>query len=487
MSNLRYVIYDDSESAVNVQIEFWRDDADGLELLKVVNIVRDDWGALEDGGGISIRNNNLEYLVYQRPVDKFYRYSPNYDPYGFGWQNYAEFAAIAVQELNWTLSDLGNGLSPTPIPDTDGIAEGEDNLYYTEARVEANPAVAANSAKFTYPPTDAFKLANIEQLAQRNVNADWDATSGDAEILNKPSVPSSIVELGDTPSTYGSTGQVLKVNATQDGFDFGDGGGEFTQASVMQATKYNQQSLTTTFSTIINWDSEYYDDGDWFNPSTGVITLTSAGTYLITLDLTTGIANTSTTRSESQVRMMLDGVELQGFRRGLYNRTEGADEASASITLVWKKEDSNPQYITFEAARSFGSAEIAVIDASVAIATLGGATGPEGPQGAAGDTFGVVTSATGRTLALTDNLAYIRSTSSSGVTFTIPPQSSVAWHDDTEIVFEQTGAGQITIAPGAGVTLNTSETALSGQQWAVMGLKRVAEDEWTLTGERQAL
>jgi hypothetical protein len=69
--------------------------------------------------------------------------------------------------------------------DTSLIPEGT-NLYYTEARVSANVNVAANTAK----------LAGIEAGAEVNVNADWNATSGDAEILNKPTIPDDISQLG---------------------------------------------------------------------------------------------------------------------------------------------------------------------------------------------------------------------------------------------------------------------------------------------------
>lgn len=41
--------------------------------------------------------------------------------------------------------------------------------------------------QFTEP--EKSKLAGIEAGAQANVNADWNAGSGDAQILNKPTIP----------------------------------------------------------------------------------------------------------------------------------------------------------------------------------------------------------------------------------------------------------------------------------------------------------
>jgi len=90
-----------------------------------------------------------------------------------------------------------------------------------------------------------------------------------------------------------------------------------------------------------------------------------------------------------------------------------------------------------------------------------------------------------KTLGLNDNLTYIKcSPSSPGATYTVPPQSSVAWPDSCEIAFEQGNAFPITIAAGSGVTVNSSATLVTSGQNSVIALKRVNTDTWTLTGER---
>lgn len=99
----------------------------------------------------------------------------------------------------------------------------------------------------------------------------------------------------------------------------------------------------------------------------------------------------------------------------------------------------------------------------------------------------IVTEATtARTLGLTDSQKYLRCTNASATTITIPPQSSVAWTADTEIVIEQSGTGQVTVAPGAGVTIRTSRTLKSNLQYSQVTLKRVASDEWVCGGDRSA-
>jgi hypothetical protein len=111
------------------------------------------------------------------------------------------------------------------------------------------------------------KLSGIATGAEVNVNADWNASSGDAQILNKPtlfsgayadltgkptlatvatsgsysdlsgtpSIPSAIGDLSDVPASLGTAGQVLAVNSGGTALEYvaqsGGGGGGATLAS----------------------------------------------------------------------------------------------------------------------------------------------------------------------------------------------------------------------------------------------------------------
>ena len=72
------------------------------------------------------------------------------------------------------------------------ITASQVNDFQTS--VANNSTVLTNTAKISYPSTDATKLASISTGAEVNVNADWNATSGDAMILNKPNVTSAGAE-----------------------------------------------------------------------------------------------------------------------------------------------------------------------------------------------------------------------------------------------------------------------------------------------------
>lgn len=74
----------------------------------------------------------------------------------------------------------------------------------------------------------------------------------------------------------------------------------------------------------------------------------------------------------------------------------------------------------------------------------------------------------------------------SGVTVTVPPHESVPFPVGTSIQIVQVGAGQVTVAAGAGVTVQTAETLLLAGQWAAAALYQRALDEWVLTGTLEA-
>jgi hypothetical protein len=99
----------------------------------------------------------------------------------------------------------------------------------------------------------------------------------------------------------------------------------------------------------------------------------------------------------------------------------------------------------------------------------------------------ITESTTARNLALTDGGAYIRHTNASASTVTVPPQSSVTWLASTEIHIRRAAAGNLTLTPGAGVTLNApSGGTLVMTNAMSVTLKRVASDEWDVIGQTVA-
>jgi len=91
------------------------------------------------------------------------------------------------------------------------------------------------------------------------------------------------------------------------------------------------------------------------------------------------------------------------------------------------------------------------------------------------------------TLVLTDNFKFIEMNSGTAKVITIPPNSSVAFTaDQTQITIGRYGAGTVTIAPGAGVTIRSSDGVLGlRSQYSTAVLIKIGTDEWYLIGDIQ--
>ena len=90
------------------------------------------------------------------------------------------------------------------------------------------------------------------------------------------------------------------------------------------------------------------------------------------------------------------------------------------------------------------------------------------------------------TLVLADAGKLVTLNNGSAITMTVPPNSSVAFPIGTRIALLQLGAGQVTVAQGSGVTVNTAETLKLNDQYAAAELLKTATDTWVLFGRLEA-
>jgi hypothetical protein len=88
------------------------------------------------------------------------------------------------------------------------------------------------------------------------------------------------------------------------------------------------------------------------------------------------------------------------------------------------------------------------------------------------------------TFVLADGNTLVESNNASAVTFTVPPNSSVAFPVGTSISLRQYGAGQVTVAAGSGVTLRSRGGVVkTAGQYAEATLTQRSVDEWVLSGD----
>jgi hypothetical protein len=90
-------------------------------------------------------------------------------------------------------------------------------------------------------------------------------------------------------------------------------------------------------------------------------------------------------------------------------------------------------------------------------------------------------------LALQDSGRTLNANSSSAITFTVPPNSSVAFPIGTRIDAFQYGTGQLAFVEGAGVTIRSKNSNKKiSAQYSAAGLYKVETDVWLLIGDLTA-
>jgi hypothetical protein len=78
---------------------------------------------------------------------------------------------------------------------------------------------------------------------------------------------------------------------------------------------------------------------------------------------------------------------------------------------------------------------------------------------------------------------FVQGTSGSATTFTIAPDSTTNFPIGTSITIIQAGAGQITVAAGAGVTLNGTPGLRLRAQWSTATITKRANNTWIMYGD----
>ena len=90
---------------------------------------------------------------------------------------------------------------------------------------------------------------------------------------------------------------------------------------------------------------------------------------------------------------------------------------------------------------------------------------------------------TSYTFVIGDRLKVVTLNNSGAITLTVPPNSSVAFAVGTSIDIIQLGSGQVTVAGGSGVTVNSTPTLKLRAQYSVGSCLKIATNQWIFMGD----
>ena len=140
--------------------------------------------------------------------------------------------------INATVPAISGALQSAPVRNNFAIAKAEIEALQTgKVNVEAGKVLSSND----YTTTEKNKLAGIEAGAEVNVNADWNAVSGDAQILNKPTIPTQYTDEQAQDAVGAMVGTSIVYN---------DAGATLVRAALTGAITATQDSNTTSLGSF---------------------------------------------------------------------------------------------------------------------------------------------------------------------------------------------------------------------------------------------
>ena len=341
---------------------------------------------------------------------------------------------IVAADMNENFDDVEAFVNTTPgVVQKDIVDAKGDLIAATAADAVSRLAVGSNTYVLTADSTEATGLK-------------WAApTTGDITGLTA----------GDLVDITAASGPVPTVNVdlSEAATSTSDADGDYFLVTDAAAAQYKLTKANIALSGMNN-------DSGW-TANVGDITGVTAGTNI----------SGGGTSGAVTVNLAIDAAVDFG------SDGSGVDvsfhSATAGDLMLW---DASEEKLTITGTD--GQTALDVADGNVTITdTLtvsGGLVAPLAFNAQVGTTY---------TFVLADAGKFVSSSNGSAQTFTVPPNSSVAYAVGTQIIVQNIGSANCTLAQGSGVTINSKDSAkeIDGQ-FAAATLIKTATDAWSLIG-----
>jgi hypothetical protein len=377
---------------------------------------------------------------------------------------------------------------------TGGGGGGATNLSYTasptdgtvnsDTGTDATIPLATTTNAGLQSPTDKTKLDGIEAGAEVNVNADWNATSGDAQILNKPtSLPTANVKHSVKYAEAINKGQAVYVSGA-DGTNMLVSKADYSTESTSSKTlglvtatgSANYQGEVITEGLLAGLDTSTATIGDavWLGDDGNLIfwhyggstTKPVAPNHLVFIGIVTRV---NSNNGEIFVKPQ-NGFELEELHNVLIQSLVDKD------VIYW--DDATSLWKNGTAKSVLGQATTSTDGwlSSTDWNTFNGKLDKNIPRNRQNASY---------TLQLSDRAKLIEIDSAIPNTLTIPAN---VFSSGDQFLYIPYGDGQTTITAGVGVTINSGTgTYTTASKYGVVSIIAVSATEFYINGNLTVL
>lgn len=354
------------------------------------------------------------------------------------------------------------------------------------------------STNYKLSPT-AISFYTTDSLPHGNKVLTLDETTGDFKY---GTIPTSI-GINDGLSTDSTTYSSDKINSLISGAGGGGGSNNPDSLAGYKGLDYLRKTeAVSLYEPIISTKNTAFNKN--FGTTAGTVSegnhthtfasITSKPTTIGGYGITDGITKSELTDS-LDARMQGDTIQVVSpmyVKHGSTGDTIAIKYASATDTGAVKPSDFN-NWNGKLSSNGNGSALTGLTKSQVGLGNVDNTSDVNKPisaatqtalNGKANSAISINTQTANYTLVLADGSKLIRQNVATANTVTVPPNSSVAYPVGTQINIVQAGAGQVTITPGSGVTINSADSKLKTRvQFSTVTLIKTATDTWLLMGD----